>query len=75
MLIISRRFRQFVANILCIPFQLDESSKSLWESGECLDLIKQFALTLDSFIKELTIFTSNLIQKEKKLNVDDFKKF
>lgn len=75
MFITSRRVRQPVTYILGISYQLDESYNSPQEVKECLDFSKQSALTLDTFTVELTIFISNLKQKEKKLNVNEFSKF
>lgn len=75
MFITSHRVRQPVTYILGISYQRDKSSNSPKEVKECLDFSKQSALTLDIFTVELTIFISNLKQKEKKLNVNEFSKF
>ena len=75
MFITSHRVRQPVTNILGISNQLDQTSNSQQEVKDCIEFIKQSALTLDTFTKELTIFISNLKQKGKELNVDDLNNF
>ena len=62
MFITSHRVRQPVTNILGISFELDQPSNSPEEIKEYLEFIKQSAVTLDAFTKELTIFISNLKQ-------------
>ena len=65
MFITSHRVRRPVTYIFGISYQLDESSNSPEEVKECLDCIKQSALTIDIFTVELTIFLSNLKKRKK----------
>ncbi len=59
------KVRQPVANILGMAILMDEYSNSPEELKKIAGYMKQSALHLDAFTRELTAFVSNLEQKEK----------
>ena len=66
MFITSHKVRQPIANILGLSYLLHQQSvNSPDELEESLDYIKQSALSLDAFTKELTEFIFNLGEKGK----------
>lgn len=66
MFMTSHRVRQPIANILGFSSLLEQYINSPTEIRQSVDSIKQSALTLDSFTKELSLFICNLGRKEKK---------
>jgi signal transduction histidine kinase len=66
MFMTSHKVRQPIANILGLSYLLDNQSiNSPDELKESLDYIKESALSLDTFTKELTQFIFNLGEKGK----------
>ncbi len=59
------KVRQPVANILGMVTLIDEYANSPDELKKIVDYMKQSALDLDAFTRELTTFVSNLEQKGK----------
>jgi hypothetical protein len=59
------KVRQPVANILGMAMLMDEYANSPEELKKIAGYMKQSALHLDDFTRELTAFVSNLEQKEK----------
>ena len=68
MFITSHKVRQPISNILGISYLLNQPSNSPEELKESLFYMKQSALALDTYTKELTVFIFNLKQKGKKIN-------
>jgi signal transduction histidine kinase len=66
MFMTSHKIRQPIAHILGISNLLDESINSLEELKKFVSYLKQSALTLDVFTKELTVFMSGLARERKK---------
>lgn len=66
MFMTSHKVRLDIANILGISDLLDCSTNSPEEQKEFIECMKQSALSLDTFTKELTTFISELEQKVKK---------
>ncbi|MBC7845132.1 MAG: diguanylate cyclase [Flavobacterium sp.] len=66
MFITSHKVRQPIANILGFLNMLDQTTSSPEELKQSVDCIKQSAITLDFFTRELTTFICELDQKEKK---------
>ena len=63
MFMTSHRVRQPITNILGLSALLDQNINSPEELKVYLDYIKQSALALDSFTKDLTSFISELGKK------------
>ena len=61
----SHKVRQPIANILGISSMLDQLIDSPSDLKKMIDYIKESALSLDAFTKELTIFMSDLEKKGK----------
>ena len=61
----SHKVRQPIANILGLADVLHQSSNSPLELKQIIIYIKQSALKLDVFTKELTVYMVNLHQKKK----------
>ena len=66
MFMTSHKVRQPITNILGISNLLDQSINSPDELKKLVDYIKQSALSLDAFTKELTALMSDLEKKGKK---------
>ena len=62
----SHKVRQPIANILSLTSLFDEPINSPADQKQLVDYIKQSALSLDTFTKELTIFLDDLEEKGKK---------
>jgi len=60
------KVRQPVANILGMVMLMDEYANSPEELKKIAGYMKQSALHLDAFTRELTAFVSSLEQKEKR---------
>ena len=65
MFMTSHKVRQSIANILGLSHLLDQSTNSPEEIKESIDYIKESALSLDIFTKELTTFIFELGEKGK----------
>ena len=65
MFMTSHKVRQPVANILGLSNLLDQSINSPDKLGQLVGYIKESALSLDTFTRELTTFMSNLEKKGK----------
>ena len=68
MFLTSHKVRQPIANILGFSNMLDYSTNSPEEIMLSLKCIKQSAITLDTFTRELTDFICHLDQKQKKIS-------
>ena len=66
MFMTSHKVRQPIANIIGISNLLDDSVNSSDDLKKIADYIKQSALSLDAFTKELTQLMSDLEQTVKK---------
>jgi hypothetical protein len=67
MFLTSHKVRQPVANILGLSEMLNQSISSPEDFKQSLDCIKQSAVSLDVFTRELTTFICELGQKGKKI--------
>ena len=69
MFLTSHKVRQPVANIIGFSDMLDQSINSSEDIKQSIDCIKQSAITLDVFTRELTNFICELGQKNKKSKI------
>jgi signal transduction histidine kinase len=72
MFMTSHKVRQSIANILGLSHLLDQSTNSPEEIKESIDYIKESALSLDIFTKELTAFIFELGEKGKTKSLPDY---
>ncbi|WP_281298327.1 diguanylate cyclase [Flavobacterium limnophilum] len=66
MFLTSHKVRQPIANIIGFSNMLDQTTSSPEELNQLVSCIKEAAITLDNYTRELSSFIRELVQKEKK---------